>query len=201
MLDCYAIVIENSIVPTNRMVSQRQYKFLLESAQRHNWKIKKYPAVDGPALTKSAWKSIQVELNEHSGKLTNRPGAQGCFFSHFRLWEICLSQDQPIIILEHDAVIQAPLPEIDLTQGIVKLFKSHSVRQNLITGVWSKGAYGYALSPGHAKLLVNGCRIHGAQALDKMIGSNIVPWKFLDQDLIILPNKMWSTTSPTRKII
>ena len=183
------------------MVSQRQYKFLIESAQRHNWKIKKYPAIDGPALPKSAWKSIQVELTEHSGKLTSRLGAQGCFFSHFRLWEICLSQDQPMIILEHDAVIQAPLPNIDLTQGIVKLFKSHSVKQNSITGTWSKGAYGYALSPSHADLLIKGCRRYGAQALDKMIGSNIVPWGFLDQDLITLPNKMWSTTSPKSKVI
>ena len=106
-----------------------------------------------------------------------------------------------MIILEHDAVIQASLPNIDLTQGIVKLFKSHSVRQNSITGTWSKGAYGYALSPSHADLLIKGCRLYGAQALDKMIGSNIVPWGFLDQDLITLPNKMWSTTSPKRKVI
>ncbi len=41
-------------------------------------------------------------------KLTNTTLTKaeiGCFLSHFLLWVICVELDQPIVILEHDAVM------------------------------------------------------------------------------------------------
>lgn len=35
----------------------------------------------------------------------------GCFMSHFSLWERCVEDDEPILVLEHDAYFVAPINE------------------------------------------------------------------------------------------
>lgn len=37
-------------------------------------------------------------------------GTRGCFASHFNLWQMCLSLNENIIILEHDSLILRPWP-------------------------------------------------------------------------------------------
>ena len=37
----------------------------------------------------------------------------GCSMSHYLLWQRCVELDQPILILEHDAVFLRPLPEFE----------------------------------------------------------------------------------------
>jgi GR25 family glycosyltransferase involved in LPS biosynthesis len=38
---------------------------------------------------------------------TKVSGTIGCFASHYNLWKICVDLDEPIIVLEHDAIIKA----------------------------------------------------------------------------------------------
>ena len=41
---------------------------------------------------------------------TNQPAARiACFFSHYELWKKCIQLDEPILILEHDAIFIRPL--------------------------------------------------------------------------------------------
>jgi GR25 family glycosyltransferase involved in LPS biosynthesis len=49
-------------------------------------------------------------------------GFKGCFLSHFLLWEKCIELDEPIMILEHDALMIRPLPE-----NILDLFTHHCI--------------------------------------------------------------------------
>jgi GR25 family glycosyltransferase involved in LPS biosynthesis len=49
-------------------------------------------------------------------------GFKGCFLSHFLLWEKCIELNQPIMILEHDALMIRPLPE-----NILELFNYHCI--------------------------------------------------------------------------
>lgn len=53
----------------------------------------------------------------------NRLGVLGCFFSHYKLWEMCASTDEPFLILEHDGYMLKPLPEniFDLFTDVLKL--------------------------------------------------------------------------------
>jgi len=44
----------------------------------------------------------------------------GCSLSHYLLWQRCVELDQPILILEHDAVFLRPLPDIDFN-GICQI--------------------------------------------------------------------------------
>jgi hypothetical protein len=44
----------------------------------------------------------------------------GCAMSHFRLWMRCVELDEPILILEHDAVFVRPFPEFQF-RGICQI--------------------------------------------------------------------------------
>jgi hypothetical protein len=44
----------------------------------------------------------------------------GCAMSHFLLWRQCVQEDQPILILEHDAVFIREMPEIEF-DGICQI--------------------------------------------------------------------------------
>ena len=47
---------------------------------------------------------------------------QGCFLSHYQLWERCLELNEPILIFEHDALIIRPLPD-----NFLNLFTHHAI--------------------------------------------------------------------------
>ena len=56
-------------------------------------------------------------------KLKQRPYGKlaakiGCSMSHYLLWRHCIDLDEPILILEHDAVFIAPLPEVSFSKII-----------------------------------------------------------------------------------
>lgn len=44
----------------------------------------------------------------------------GCAMSHYRLWGLCVELDEPILVLEHDAVFIRPLPDIEF-RGICQI--------------------------------------------------------------------------------
>jgi glycosyl transferase family 25 len=50
--------------------------------------------------------------NENIDKMTS-PGVQGCFYSHYRLWQKCVELKEPIIIWEDDIVLKRPFIEVD----------------------------------------------------------------------------------------
>jgi hypothetical protein len=135
------------------------------------------------------------------GKMTRRPGAQGCWLSHFALWQRCVDLDQPIIIMEHDAVVTAPWPaDIDIDTCVVKLYSTAECKVNPAFGLWSKGAHAYTVTPQQAHILITDAQQRGAQALDKHLGDRVLPWTFYQTDLVMLnPARGPSSTSPLRK--
>jgi GR25 family glycosyltransferase involved in LPS biosynthesis len=53
-----------------------------------------------------------------------------CFLSHFALWVKCVEEDQPLIALEHDAVMLRPFPEHMAINALVYLGSNEMVRNN-----------------------------------------------------------------------
>lgn len=137
--------------------------------------------------------------------LIDNPGHQGCFLSHFELWMKCVKLNQPILILEHDAIFIRELPSniLDQFDGVLKLdpfdvfdktetylkkvddsLKEpvniwHQPARNKWHGVgefiW--GAYGYIIKPEAALNLVLFARRIGAAPTDVHIGRNLVDIK------------------------
>lgn len=58
------------------------------------------------------WKGEEIDiksgLKKAAYKTTNPLKRVACFLSHYVLWKKCVESDQPIIILEHDAIFVRP---------------------------------------------------------------------------------------------
>lgn len=180
-------------------VSQRNLARTMDQARLWSWPVTVWPATQGHTVTAQAWQDIAVELLPR-GNLIKRPGARGCWFSHWRLWQHCVDVNEPLVILEHDAYITAAWPsDIDLDHCLWKLHldDGRGIRTNTITGQWSCGAYAYTLTPAQAQRIIDFSRQHGAQAVDKQLGSLVVPWQYWHSDLAPhRPSCRSSTTSP-----
>jgi GR25 family glycosyltransferase involved in LPS biosynthesis len=126
-----------------------------EDRRLHPWGIKGPPA-DGVIVPKDS--------TDH---LT--PGEQGCFYSHYRLWQKCVELNEPIIIWEDDIVLTRPYIPIDWDDVLVIALghpgKTEKYRHYLDTpnGVPLAAEYhqssmpgccGYAIKPHAAKKLL-----------------------------------------------
>ena len=102
-----------------------------------------------------------------------------------------------MLILEHDALAQAPWPEdLDLDQCVWKLWRPVPVKFKPTVGHWNRGAWAYTLTAKQADSLIRFTEQQGALALDKQIGSHAVQWQHYDRDLFLHnPKKRQSTTS------
>jgi hypothetical protein len=166
------------------------------SLKKHKWAFEIVPAVNGHTVTEQTWQSIGVQMSTN-GKMSRRPGAQGCWMSHWHLWNCCVENNLPVIILEHDAVATAPWPtDLDIESTLIKLYTTAECKINPAFGLWSKGSYAYTLTPAQAQRLIDHARANSAQAIDKHLGDLVLPWAFHSTDLIVLnPRRGKSTTS------
>ena len=132
------------------------------------------------------------------GKMRQRPGAQGCWMSHWQLWNRCADHGEPLVILEHDAVVQAAWPQdLDIESRLVKLYRNAECKTKPQFGRSSKGSHAYTITPAQAAQLIAFARATPAQAPDKHLGDGVVPWTFYNQDLVTLnPRRGPSITSP-----
>jgi hypothetical protein len=182
----------------NLQLSQKNSTVSLARAAQMGWTVELWPAVDGFALDSTAWDRIGVRLLDR-GAIVKRPGARGCFHSHFGLWQHCVDLKEPIVIFEHDAKVVRSWPQtLDLDCCVWKLHTpdGRGERLNEITGHWSCGAWAYTVTPQWAAQLIAFSRTHGAQAVDKQIGSAVVPWQYTDCDIAVHgPSAGISTTS------
>ena len=174
-------------------------KFAERNLKIHRWSYQIFPAVDGNTVTDDVWNKLGINLSS-GGKMIKSKGAQGCWLSHWNLWNKCAIEKEPIIILEHDAMVQDKFPKnIDFDSAITKLYKVTSTKYKPNFGNWSRGAYAYSLTPIQASALIDYAQTHPVQAVDKHIADEIVPWKFYDRDIVVHMRHGPSTTGPDSK--
>lgn len=74
--------------------------FHSKQANEYQIKINYLDAIDGSTLSEKLFESLRYTYLRPLSR-----GEVGCFLSHKRLWEECLSSNEPIIILEDDAIL------------------------------------------------------------------------------------------------
>lgn len=138
-----------AIVLKNNPISEHGYKELLKS---HKDVGNKFPLVRYDAVTpKEAHEFFNDPLNkirwtwpwqgEEMDTLlglkkkayeTKMPLARvACFLSHYNLWKKCVKNDEPLMILEHDAVFIQQYPENAIPQrGIVSINDPRGATRN-----------------------------------------------------------------------
>jgi GR25 family glycosyltransferase involved in LPS biosynthesis len=138
----------------------------------------------------------QTGLRQHPyGKLAPKIG---CSMSHYRLWMRCVSLDQTILILEHDAVFLRPLPEVEFN-GICQINdpkgatpggdRWSKIMQENGPGVHSKtlmmidkqpdglaGNSAYLIKPWAARELIKAFHTYGVWPNDATMCCQLFPW-------------------------
>lgn len=78
---------------------------------------------------------LKLHHLSHSNMLPKeiRKGEQGCFLSHFELWNRCVKDNEPLLILEHDVFMKSTLPEgiLDRFDDVLHLDYCISLRKDL----------------------------------------------------------------------
>jgi hypothetical protein len=177
-------------------ISEQQLKDCLDSAEKFNWKVEIFWGVDGRTITKKTWEDEGI-IPRLDKPTMDKSGVQGCFLSHWSLWKKCIEINEPIIILEHDAVIQNYWNPLTINKKIIKLHRHYS-RKNMYvdadSGVWSKSGHAYCILPKHAKILINFVRKVGAFEADRIIGDKVIGFEHLGKPSLIERQNLFSTT-------
>jgi GR25 family glycosyltransferase involved in LPS biosynthesis len=175
-------------------VSEKQLKDCLSSAKKNNWSVEIFWGVYGNTLTPQNW--IDVGVRSH----IRTPGAKGCWFSHYYLWKKCIDLDEPIVVLEHDAIIQRPWESLEIDKSIIKFHRHYrkdptSYKWNHpVCGRWSPSTHAYCISPAHAVTLIEAAKNLGAYPADVFMGSNIISVELLGEPELVARQNTHSTT-------
>ena len=202
MYKVYIISLINTGSGEHLKSAQKWLPQTISSCNYYSWQTNIFPAINGYHLKESDWKNFglpQPKKSKNKGKkfIGDLPGAQGCFLSHYKLWNTCIAIDQPIVILEDDAIAISPLSHINLDYDLVKLHSPRGEGQSKL-GNWSTGAFAYWLSPVGAKKLVEFSKQNGPMLADKIIVSSVLDWGYLDSPIIQLGNRTGSSTQPDK---
>ena len=82
----------------------------VNSLKSLNMKYELFHAVSRENIKHTFFEKKKLKLFPKQNDNKKRIGVLGCFISHFSLWEKCIQLNEPIIILEHDALFLRPLP-------------------------------------------------------------------------------------------
>lgn len=139
----------------------------LESCKKINYTASLWPGFDGTGndilipdhIRNQSWYKW-LKITDHYQSLTEIAVS----LSHISLWVKCMELDQPIVILEHDAIMIKPYIEHALYNGIVHLGSKEDLQTERIGLIpflrsinknWSfiNKAHAYAIDPAVAKKL------------------------------------------------
>tara|TARA_Y100000389_G_scaffold65541_1_gene61619 strand:- start:4309 stop:4992 length:684 start_codon:yes stop_codon:yes gene_type:complete len=172
-----------------------------DQAVLHGLSPSYFKAIDGNDA-ELHYKSSSVFARRKMKK--GRLGVIGCFFSHYYLWQECVQNNTPFVILEHDGYMLKPLPEniLDTFEDVLKLDRCDPFSNNynntlaeetdmpfavekytnlhnknpikIGTGNYFKGAYAYIIKPVGAKKIIDWISENGHVPADQQIGDWIV---------------------------
>ena len=177
-------------------VSEAQLNDCLSSAKKYNWSVDVFWGINGNTLTENSWKEINVTPLLHKPTM-NRKGTWGCFFSHWLLWNKCVELNEPIIVLEHDAVITEPWKPIEINDSMIKLhryYKQKNLKYDDDSGLWSPSTHAYCILPAHAKQLITFARNVGGYETDRMMGDKVLKVQHLGKPSMVERQDSYSTT-------
>ncbi len=144
-----------------------------------------FDGINGSTATTPLFDAIDENLYLlNSGRLPS-PGEIGCHASHRAVWEYCVELDEPVIVLEDDAKLEASffaatneISKLIDTYGFIRLQHLRDAPKVRVTEAgdfdlyyckkYPHGAVGYAINPATAKAFVRHSKILTAPA-DKFI--------------------------------
>jgi GR25 family glycosyltransferase involved in LPS biosynthesis len=145
----------------------------VSTADQHGWDVELFPGVNGLEKTIDDFGLFANTENAKCREAMKRPGVQGCFISHWLLWQHCVSLNEPVGIFEHDVeFLSSPThyPDFDHVLKLEGFLK----KKQRPAGEWYEGARAYFIKPAGAKQLLDWAAQNGALPADVAIGLDVV---------------------------
>jgi GR25 family glycosyltransferase involved in LPS biosynthesis len=155
-----------------------------ESAMKHGVYAQNYKAQTPEISVKALERRFKISSELFKEKYSRFENCFAAFCSHMRLWELAISINENILILEHDAVFVNDIPNIDNMQGCINLGKPSYGKFNvpntiglgpLMSKPYFPGAHAYVVSPSGAQELINQAR-WTAKPTDLFLNKNQFPF-------------------------
>lgn len=135
----------------------------IESGKKFGIDIEVFSAITPKDNVHQLASQFGINTRAFDERFSRRDNAIACFLSHYSLWKRCVELNEPIFILEHDAVI---VNKIDMNiefKGVLSLGKpsygKFTTPRNGIGPLVSKdylpGAHAYMIKPKAAEDLIN----------------------------------------------
>lgn len=150
----------------------------IKSAKKFGIDVEVFSAVT-PKDVNGAREEKGIPLDGFREKWSRLDNAVSCFMSHYLLWEKCVELNEPILILEHDAVVTNEIPNVPFS-GILSLGKPSYGNyvtppklgvNKLVSKQYFPGAHAYMIKPSAAKLLINAAK-EDARPTDVFLHNN-----------------------------
>lgn len=155
----------------------------IASGEEHGFEVEMWEAtVAGDA--RAQLDALDLPTGTWNPRWSSADALLGNFCSQYRLWQKLAETSEDWVILEHDAVFTAPLPDVafDKVLQIGKpsfgRFERHTEPgvHRLFSKRMFAGAHAYIVSPEGAKALSQGARVHGAQPVDAFFSLRHFSW-------------------------
>lgn len=176
----------------------------IESARRHGIDVEMFAAT-GKSSSRAELQRLGLSVRDHDQSYSNTDAAMGLFATSVRLWQKIADEFEHAIVLEHDALFVAPLPDLRGKGDIINLGKPsygeyriqarpgvhglYSKKAHPQHGIYMPGAHAYYLTREGAKQLLAKARELGAAPVDVFLNTatfpdikEIYPWIALAAD-------------------
>ena len=172
------------IAITHNKDSMRSARQAVDSAKHVGYKS---PIDIFPAVTpETGWKHI-LPFENTFDDYPKPENVGACFASHYLLWERCIRLNEPILILEHDAIFRENIPNVDFDMCInfgrpSYIRPKYMVYEEPKDGVQPLvqknflGHHAYAIKPEAAKIFVEDCKHRTLSPNDLWMDRDIYPW-------------------------
>ena len=127
----------------------------------------RFSAIDGRKISYDKLTSQGFDV-EHQwiDPILNTPltkGEVGCFLSHWHIWNKCIEMNEPVLVLEDDAILtdEFDMEEIEslaydfVYLGWKEMAESVEINEKLVTPVYPYWGLAYMIRPDAARVLVN----------------------------------------------
>lgn len=172
----------------NKELGDPFLKKLLKSLDTYKWHYSIFDAFDGYLLEDTKFIEEQINIENHC-EIKNQRGALGCLYSHLQIWKKSINFNEPIIVLEHDALVSRKFDgSFNFNEHLTKLgtpFPTQT-KNNKLTGKWKMGAWGYLITPLGCQILIKALKKHGTIPVDVLMGDSIINWNYIEPPLCSL---------------
>ena len=147
-----------------------------DTGTQHGWQLEFFNGVDGRGTMLADYGLKIYHSHKKCLKYMQRPGTQGCFLSHWLLWNQCAAGTDSMAIFEHDIEFYKPPGHVEF-QEVIK-FEGFRPSKPIPAGQWWEGARAYAITPLAARKIIDWVKAHGAMPADWMLCDGIVNVQF-----------------------